>query len=182
MAEDGNDIPSMVGYLYTMTVLLYENERLTEAEQKLDQSRKMLESASIPDGIKNNLERGYWYQKARLALKKGQVEEAGKYAENYRDKAELTENRIQMMYYYTLSAMIANAEKDFSRAISEFEKTNLDDPFNRYQLAQTYIQKEEKNKAIEELDFVVNYNGLSGLSYTMVRGRAEKQLVRLKMD
>ena len=87
-----------------------------------------------------------------------------------------------MMYYYTLCGMIANANKDYPKAISEFEKTNLDDPFNRYQLAQTYIQIGDMDKAIEELDYVVRYNGLIGLTYTMVRNRAEKQLIRLKMD
>jgi len=182
MAEEGEDIPSMIGNLYTISVLLYENDRLEEADQKLDQSRKMLESASIAEGIKNNLERGYWYQKTRLALKNGQVEEAGKYAENYREKAERTENPTQMMYYYTLRGMIASAEKDYPRAISEFEKTNLDDPFNRFHLAQAYGQSGAKDKAIEELDFVVKYNGLIRLGYTMVRGRAEKQLSRLKME
>jgi tetratricopeptide (TPR) repeat protein len=77
--------------------------------------------------------------------------------------------------------MIASSEKEYSKAISEFEKTNLDDPFNRYQLAQAYLQNGEKNKAIKELDFVVKYNDLIGLNYTMVRNRAEKQLMRLKM-
>jgi len=182
MAEDGDDIPSMIGNLYTMTLLLYENERLTEAEQKLDQSRKMLESATFSEGIKNNLERGYWYQNTRLALKKGQLEEASEYAMKYRENAERTENPLQMMYYHTLSGMIASAEKDYDGAMSEFKQTNLDDPFNRYRLAQVYIENGEKDKAIEELEFVVRYNGLAGLTYTMIRGRSEKQLGLLKMD
>ncbi len=182
MAEDGDDIPSMIGNLYTMTVLLYENNRLTDAERKLDQSRKMLENATFSEGIKNNLERGYWYQNTRLAPKKGQLEEASEYAMKYRENAERTENPLQMMYYHTLSGMITSAEKDYDRAMSEFKQTNLDDPFNRYQLAQVYIENGEKEKAVGELEFVVRYNGLAGLTYTMIRGRAEKQLGLLKMD
>ncbi len=182
MAEEGDDTPSMIGNLYTMTVLLFENNRLIEAERKLDQSRKMLESATFSEGIKKNLQRGYWYQNTRLALKKGQIEEADKYAEKYRENAERTENPLHMMYYHTLSGLIARAEKDYDRAISEFKQTNLDDPFNRYRLAQVYIAKGEKDKAIEELEFVVRYNSLAGLTYTMIRGRAEKQLGLLKME
>ncbi len=49
-------------------------------------------------------------------------------------------------------------------------------------MAQVYIENGEKDKAIEELEFVVRYNGLAGLTYTMIRGRAEKQLGLLKMD
>jgi len=182
MAEAGKDIPSMIGYLYTMTVLLYENERSAEAEQMLSQSREMWETADLSKGIKSNLERGYWYQKSRLALIKGQIDQARDYSQKYREKAALTENPTQMKYYYTLTALIASAEKDYDKAISEFQKTNLDDPFNRYQLAQACIAKDDKEMAIKELDFVVQYNGLMGLSYTMVRARAEKQLVRLKME
>jgi tetratricopeptide (TPR) repeat protein len=165
-----------------MTVLLFENDRLPEAEQKLAQSREMWESADLANGIKNNLERGYWYQKTRLALKKGQIAQARDYSEKYREKAALTENPMQMKYYYTLSGMIASAEKKYDKAISEFQLTNLDDPFNRYQLARACIAKGDKEMAIAELDFVVKYNGLIGLSYTMVRGRAEKQLGRLTME
>jgi len=182
MAEKGKDLPSMIGYLRTITNLLYENGRLEEAEKKLEKSRKMMADTTITDGIKNNLKRGYWYQKTQLALKKDEIKEAQEYAENYRERAEITENPTQMMHYYTLRGMIANANKDYPNAISEFEKTNLDDPFNRYQLAQTYIQIGDMDKAIEELDYVVRYNGLIGLSYAMTRGRAEKQLIRLKMD
>lgn len=181
MAEQGNDIPSMVGNLHTMAFILYENGRLTEAEQKLNQSQKLLESPTISEGIKNNLEIGFWYQKSRLAIKNGRYEEARLFAEKYREKSEITENPTQMMYYHTLSGMIANARKEFGVAISEFQKTNLDDPFNRYQLAQAYSQNGNKDKAIEELDYVVRFNGLLGLNYIMVRNRAEKQLARLKM-
>ena len=182
MAERGNDIPSMVGNLFTMAFLLYENGRLVEAEQKLDESRELWQGSLLSEGIKNNLERGFWYQKTRLALKKNQILNAKRYAEDYRENSEKTENPMQMMYYYTLLGMIANSEKDYSKAISEYDKTNLDDPFNRYQLAQACLQNGDKDKAIEELDKVVKFNGLLSLNYTMMRARAERQLVRLKME
>jgi tetratricopeptide (TPR) repeat protein len=182
MAEDGGDTPSMIGNLFTRTVILYENDRLAEAEQILAQSRKMLDDADLPTGIKNNLERGYWYQKARLALKKGKIAEARDYSENYRQRAAQTENPMQMRYYYTLSGMIDNKEKDYDKAISDFQNSNLEDPFNRYQMAQVYLARDDKKMAIDELDYVVNYNDLLGLSYTMVRNRAEKELSRLKME
>lgn len=181
MAELAEDTPSMINYLYTMAVVLYENDRLDEAEEQLSESRKLLLKAKLADGIKNNLERGYWYQKARLALKNDQLDEAKDYSLRYREKAAKTENPMQMRYYHTLTGMIAHAEKDYDMAISELQKSNIDDPFNRYQLAQAYIAKDDKKMAIDELEYVVNYNDLLGLSYTMVRNRAEKQLSRLKM-
>jgi tetratricopeptide (TPR) repeat protein len=182
MAESGGDIPSIIGNLYTQTVLLYENGRLEEAEKKLNQSRKTWEESDLAQGIKNNLERGYWYQKSRLALKKEQIAEAHTNAEKYRQKAALTENPMQMKYYHTLAGMIANAENDYEKAIAEFEQSNLEDPFNRFQRAQAFIAKDDKNMAIKELEHVVNYNDLMNLSYTMVRNRAVKQLSRLKME
>jgi tetratricopeptide (TPR) repeat protein len=182
MAEDGGDTPSMIGNLYTRAIVLLENDRVEEAGQLLVQSRKMLENSDLATGIKNNLERGYWYQKTRLALKEGKIAEARDYSENYRQRAAQTENPMQMRYYHTLSGMISNEEKDSDKAISEFQKSNLDDPLNRYQLAQAYIAKDDKKMAIDELEYVVNYNDLLGLSYTMVRNRAEKQLSRLKME
>jgi tetratricopeptide (TPR) repeat protein len=182
MAENDENVPSMIGYLYTKTVLLYENNRIEEAEEQLAKSRKMWEESDFATVIMNNLERGYWYQMSRLALKKDQIENAKKYSEKYREKASLNENPMQMRYYHTLAGMIAHAENEHDKAIAEFQKSNLDDPFNRYQLAQACIAKDDKKMAIDELDYVVNYNDLLGLSYTMVRNRAEKQLVRLKME
>jgi tetratricopeptide (TPR) repeat protein len=181
IAEESGDISAMIGYLYTMTVLLFENNLLTEAEQKLAQSRKIWESAELPTIVKDNLDRTYWFQKSRLALKKDEISEARKYSEMYREKAAQTENPMRMRYYHTLRGMIAYTEKEYDKAISEFQESNLDDPFNRYQLAQACIAKNDKKMAIDELDYVVNFNDLLGLSYTMVRGRAEKQLGRLKM-
>jgi tetratricopeptide (TPR) repeat protein len=182
LAEESGDISGMIGYLYTMTVLLFENDQLSRAEEKLAQSRKLWDNAELPLVVKNNLERGYWYQKCRLALKKGDLLEAREFAEKYQEKAAQTENPMQMRYYHTLLGMLAYAEKDYDKSISEFQESNLDDPFNRYQLAQACIAKDDKKMAIEELDFVVNFNGLLGLSYTMVRNRAEKQLSYLKME
>lgn len=182
MAEDRGDIPSMIGNLYTMTFLLFENDRLTEAENKLSQSRKLWEEAELAKGIKNNLERGYWYQKTRLALKMGQIPEARNFAENYRQNAAQTENPMQMRYYHTLLALIATAENDYDKAISAFKETNLEDPYNRYRLAQAFIGKGDTEMAIEELEHVINYNALMSLGYTIVRNRAEKQLSRLKMQ
>ena len=182
MAKDENDISSMIDHSYVMALILYEFDRLAEAEQKLNQSKELLEGADILEGIKNNLERRYWYHKSRLAIKENHMEEASNYAENYHQKAELTENPTQMMTYHTLSGLIANADKNYSMAISEFQKSNLDDPFNRYQLAQAYTQNGNKDKAIEELDYVVNYNGLLALGYMIVRNRAEKQLALLRMS
>jgi tetratricopeptide (TPR) repeat protein len=181
-AEAGNDVPSMIGNMYTRTVLLFENGRLAEAESLLAESREMWESADLAPIIKENLERGYWFQKARLALKKNQLNEAKQYSEKYHEKAAQTENPMPMRYYHTLIGMIAHAEKDYNKAISEFQQSNLEDPFNRYQLAQAYIAKDDKDMAIKELDYVVNYNDLMNLGYTMVRSRAEKQLGRLKME
>jgi tetratricopeptide (TPR) repeat protein len=182
MAELSDDTPSMINNLHTRALLLYENNRLEEAAGLLAESRKLWEKPELSNGIKHNLERVYWYHKTRLALKNDQLAEAKEYSLKYREKAAKTENPMQMRYYHTLTGMIAHAEKDYDMAISELQKSNLDDPLNHYQLAQAYIAKDDKQMAIDELDYVVNYNDLLGLSYTMVRARAEKQLSLLKME
>jgi len=182
IAEGRSDVPTMIGNMYTRTALLFEDGRLDEAEALLAESRELLEKADLTPVIKNNLGRGYWFQKTRLALKKNQLKEAKEYSEKYREIAAQTENPMPMRYYHTLAGMISYTENQYDKSISEFKQSNLDDPFNRYQLAQACIAKDDKDMAIQELEYVVNYNDLMNLGYTMVRNRAEKQLGRLKME
>ncbi len=178
-AKGNNDITSMIENQILKSSIMYENNRLDDAEEMLANAGELLENSDLPDVIRFNLRRRYLYHLTRLAVNKMDLDQAKEYAEQFYNQVGLNENRLQMTYYYTLSALIACAEKDCAKAITELEKSNQDDPFNNFQMGMAYLKINEKNKAAEKFESVLEYNGLVSLTYIIIRQRAEKILSKL---
>jgi tetratricopeptide (TPR) repeat protein len=113
-------------------------------------------------------------------VEKSQINQAKKYAGELSEVLKKNDNPILMTYNHSLSGIIALAEKDYDRAITKLNQSNLEDPYNQYRLAMAYQAKGEKESAIEKYEEVLKYNGLVGIVYVIIRQRAEQQLIRLK--
>jgi tetratricopeptide (TPR) repeat protein len=163
-------------------MILYEPGKIKEAEEKLAAGKKLMESSDLIEKLKKRLWRSYLSHSTRLAVLKGNIDQAKEYAQKYKKIAEKKAIPYQIKWCFTLSGLIANAEGHYEKAIADLNQSNLDSPFNNYHLALAYIKSGDKPKAIEKLESVVNYSG--GLSFrrVMVLGRAEKQLARLRVD
>jgi tetratricopeptide (TPR) repeat protein len=117
----------------------------------------------------------------RLALQKGDINQAKTYAEKYKMYIEMHEPPQNIQFYYSLSGLIALAEGKYDKAISDLKLSDLvDDPFNNYYIALAYLKNNNKTKAIEQFENVVNKSGKVYLTYVIIRSRAEKQLACLK--
>jgi len=181
-ATEKKDTTSMIQNRLLITWILLDNNRPDDAEQLLSIAGDLLENSNIPDAIKNNLRRPYLSRLSLLALKRNNLSLAKDYAEKYLNYVKKSENRIYKSYYNTLSGLIAFTEKNYSEAVDEFEKSNLDDPYNNFQLGMAYLKNGEESKAEAKFKNVIEYNELVTVGYVILRNKAEKILAKLSVS
>jgi len=160
--------------------ILYEHERITEAEERLVSGKELIDTAKFSEEIRNQIWRFYLANLFMFAIKKGDIKLAKETAEQYKKATETTDDSTIINNNFTFSGIIAYTEKNYQKAISDLNKAPPDNPFNLYYLAQVYLQINEKMKAIELLEKIVNYPGDVNWSYEILRNRTEKQLAILK--
>jgi serine/threonine protein kinase/Tfp pilus assembly protein PilF len=182
LAEQSSDTLLLFENQFLISEILYENDRIIKAEEKLAAGKKLMESFDLSENIEITLWEQYLFSVTRFALKTGNMDQAKTYAEMYKKHVEKNMSPGYIIYYFTLSGLIAYAEENYEKSISELEQSNLDDPFNNYHLALAYKKNGDETKAIEKLESAVNYSGFVSLINEKVRVRAEKQLTILKAD
>jgi tetratricopeptide (TPR) repeat protein len=72
---------------------------------------------------------------------------------------------------HELIGRIAYAEKEFEKAVSAFEKSNLQNPYNIYRLALAYEGKGDKANADKYFKRAKHFNVLNSLNYAFVRNK-----------
>jgi len=158
--------------------ILLENDMIKKAEEKLEEFRKLMENPESSAGFKKEFGLRYINRLTRLAAKKGDIDQAKKYAEQY--KQELEKKMGSMNWYYGLVVLIDYAEGNYKKVITDILRYDLDTPDYHYYLGLAYLKSGDKNKAIEYLERVINYTDFPNLSNEMYRNFAEKQLALLK--
>ena len=180
LAESNSDTVAMVQNQFLKASVLLEFGKLADSQDKLIFANKIIDSANFSIDLRQNFQRRYLYNLTRLMVEKGQIKQAKEYASELNEVLKNNDNPLLMTYNYSLSGIIALAENDYNRAITEFKQSNLEDPYNQYRLAVAYQAKGEKESAIEKFEEVLKYNGLVDIVYVIIRQRAEQQLIRLK--
>jgi tetratricopeptide (TPR) repeat protein len=180
LAASISDTVAIVQNQFLKASVLLEFGKLDDSRDKLILANKIIDSANFSDDLRNNFQRRYLYNLTRLMVEKSQINQAKKYAGELSEVLKKNDNPILMTYNHSLSGIIALAEKDYDRAITKLNQSNLEDPYNQYRLAMAYQAKGEKESAIEKYEEVLKYNGLVGIVYVIIRQRAEQQLIRLK--
>ncbi|NIV94631.1 tetratricopeptide repeat protein [candidate division KSB1 bacterium] len=174
IAEEINDPAAMAGDLGTMGNILLEFGKPDKALKKFNASVEIMRESDLGPDQKELAEQGYRFNLTQVALKKGDLSAAKKHAEEYRKHAESRNNRFQIWAAHQLTGRIALAEEDFSRAINELEKSNLQNPYNIYRLAVAYEGKGDKVKADELFEKARNFNALNSLAYSFMRNKDKK--------
>jgi len=70
--------------------------------------------------------------------------------------------------------MIALAEKDYDKAVAEFQQANQQNPYDLYRLCQAYQGKGDAEKARESCAKAAGFNSLPQLNYAFIRAKAQK--------
>jgi len=176
IAKNNNDPGAMNGDLNLMGNILFEAGRYDESKIRFDEALKVIENSGLSEEVKENNRRLNLYNLGRVALMNGNLEEASKLAKDFLDKSTSVNNVFQIWLANSLNGMIAVKNKDYKKAISDFEKSNLQNPQTLYYLAEAYLSDGNKIEAKKYAQKCAEFNPLLNLNQSFVRNKAKEML------
>ncbi|MGB5287064.1 MAG: tetratricopeptide repeat protein, partial [Ignavibacteriaceae bacterium] len=174
LAQNIDDAGAMTGDLTQMGNVLFEAGRYDEAKAKYDEALSVMVGSGLADEVKENTRRFNIYNMGRIALMTGKTEEAKKLAGEFNTSADKANNTFQIWQAHYLNGLIALQEKDYKTAISEFEKSNLQNPQTFYYMAVAYSKDGNVTEAKKYADKCANFNALINMNQAFVRNKAIK--------
>jgi tetratricopeptide (TPR) repeat protein len=174
IAKNINDAGAMNGDLNTMGNILFEAGRYEEAKTKFLEALSVIEKSDLAQTVKENSRNLSKYNVGRVALMIGYTKEANKLANEFITEAERVSNTFQIWLAHYFNGLIALNDKDYKKAIGEFEKSNLQNPQTYYYLAIAYSKDGNTAEAKKYADKCANFNALINLNQAFVRNQAKE--------
>jgi tetratricopeptide (TPR) repeat protein len=174
MAEKSNDPAQMTADLGFRGNILVEMGKFDDASAAFRKALEVTDKSDLSEAVKENTRLFSHFNAVAPALGKKDLKTAHAEAEVFRKGAEATKNLNQVRFAHDLAGMIALAEKDYGKAVTELTQSNQQNPYNLYRLSLAYQGLGDKAKAKELSSKAANFNGLPGLNYAFVRNRAAK--------
>jgi tetratricopeptide (TPR) repeat protein len=178
VAEKNGDAAAMAGDLNLKGNILLEMGKADDARAAFDGSLKLIEGSSLSEEIKNNNRRVSHFNRARVALAKKDVEGAKTEAAEFRKGAEASKNPAQVRLAHELDGMIALAEKDYDKAVTEFVQGNPQNPQNLFRLCEAYKAKGDAANAKSFCRQAAEFHSLPQLNYAFVRTKAKTEAAK----
>jgi tetratricopeptide (TPR) repeat protein len=179
IAKNINDAGSMTGDLNLMGNILFEAGRYDEAEAKFIEALNVMEGSDLAEEVKENTRRLTIYNMGRIALKTGNIEDAKKLAGEFSMQAGNANNTFQIWLSHSLNGLIALQEKDYKKAISEFENSNMQNPQTYYYMAVAYSKDGNVAEAKKYAEKCANFNALININQAFTRSKAEQMITSL---
>ena len=88
-------------------------------------------------------------------------------------------NTFQIWLSHSLNGLIALQEKDYKKAISEFEKSNMQNPQTYYYIAEAYLGDGNTAEAKKYADMCANFNALININQAFARNKAKQMVTSL---
>jgi tetratricopeptide (TPR) repeat protein len=173
LGQKTNDVPAMAGDLQLKGNILVEMGKAADAKAAFERALKTIEASSLSQEIKDNNKRVIHYNLARVAIVRNDLPTAKTEAEEFRKGAEASNNPNQVKLSHELAGTIALAEKDYAKAVSELQQSNLQNPQNLYRMCQAYRGSGDSAKANELCAKAAGFNSLPALNYAFVRTKAK---------
>jgi tetratricopeptide (TPR) repeat protein len=173
------DTLAMVGDHNLMGIILLDEGNVDAADEKFSYMMTLVNKSNSPTAIKKAWQRVSYYWQSRSNLMREKLDQAWKYQKMYLQAAIEVENVFQIKAAHELAGMILFAEEKYDRALSEFEKSNLQNPYNIYRIGLVYKAKGDLKSAKQYFEKSANANSFNSLNYSFVRRRAEIQLQKL---
>lgn len=173
VAEKNGDAAAMAGDLNLRGNILLEMGKTGEAAAAFESSLEKIEGSSLSEEIKNNNRRVSHFNRARVALARKDVAAAKTEADEFRKGAEASKNPAQVRLAHELDGMIALAEKDYDKAVAEFQLGNQQNPQNLYRLCEAYKGKGDAANAKDACRRAAEFHSLPQLNYAFVRTKAK---------
>ena len=179
IAKNINDAAAMSGDLNTMGNILFEAGKYDEAKIKFKEALLAIETSGLAEEVKENTRRLNLYNDGRIALMTGKIEDAKKLADEFETRASAANNTFQIWLAHYLNGLIALKEKNYKIAISEFEKSNMQNPQTYYYMAVAYSQAGNNAEAKTFADKCANFNSLININQAFVRNQANEMLATM---
>jgi tetratricopeptide (TPR) repeat protein len=176
LAEKINDAGAMAGDNVAMGNILLEAGRIDEAAAKFEKAVEMVEGSNLSEDVKENTRRFYLFNEGRVAIKKGNLEDAKAKLDEFLQKAEAVNNPFQIKFAHQLAGQIALEEKQWDKAIEELQQSSLQNPYNWFRMALAYKGKGDTEKARELFERAADWNALNSMNYAFMRHRAQQML------
>jgi tetratricopeptide (TPR) repeat protein len=179
IAKNIQDAGAMTGDLNLMGNILFEAGRYDEAAEKYNESLSVMEKSNLAEEVKENTRRLNIYNIGRIALMTGKTDEAKKLADEFATRSNSANNTFQIWLAHYLNGLIALQEKDYKKAISEFEKSNQQNPQTFYYIALAYSKDRNSTEEKKYAEKCANFNALININQAFVRNKANKMLASL---
>jgi tetratricopeptide (TPR) repeat protein len=178
-AETGNDTPAMAGDLVLMGNILLEQDRPEDALLNYEKSVGLMRESGLSQEVIDAAVLGHFYNVARVAVAQKELETAKANAEEYRTRAEASQNPFQIRLAHEIAGIIALEERDFDTAISELKQANQQNPYNLYRIAMAFRGKDDAEQAKAWCERAVKFNALNNPNYGFMRKEAAQMLASM---
>jgi tetratricopeptide (TPR) repeat protein len=179
MGEEINDAAAMSGDLNTMGNILFEAGRYDEAKEKYEKSLQVSESSNLSQEIKDLTKRLSLYNHARISLMKDNLADAKAKADEFGKKAEAANTTFQIWLSHELNGMIALKEKNYTKAVNEFNQANMQNPYTFYRLALAYQGNNNREEAKNQFEMSSNFNALNSMNQAFIRQKARQMVASM---
>jgi tetratricopeptide (TPR) repeat protein len=173
LAEAEKDAATMAGDLTLMGDVLREASRFDDAGAKYAEAVRVIDSASVPEGVKAATRRNATFEASRLAAERGDVTTAKVKAAEYERQISTRHAPAERRQHRELLGLIALAEKRGAAAVQEFAQANQQDPRILYLTAIAYREAGDTRKASAFAEKAAKFNALA-FNYGYVRTKALK--------
>jgi tetratricopeptide (TPR) repeat protein len=127
IAAGTDDFGAMSGDLNVMGDILLYSGKPDEALQKYRESVDMSGRSNATDEVKEAIRRNHVADLVRVALAKGDVDDAAAKASEYGGQVEVRELPFEVWQSHELVGLIALANQDYDTALEELEQANRQD-------------------------------------------------------
>jgi len=179
IAEAINDPGNMTADLNTIGNILYEAGMYDEAKVNFDKAHETSVNSNLPDEVKENNNRLYIYNIARVSLMKGNPDDAKTKAKEFSEKCTAANNTFQIWLSHELKGMIELNQKNYKNARDEFMQANQQNPYTFYRIAMTYAAENNNEEAKKYNEMSMNFNGLNNINQSFVSKKAADMMTTL---
>lgn len=123
----------------------------------------------VASANKENQRRFDLYNRAKLALAKGDLESARRESAALTKAVSESGNPFQVRLGHEIAGRVALAEKSWATAIAELEAANQLNPLNRYRLSQAYAGQGDEARAKTLAESARSDNTLTNLNLALTR-------------
>jgi tetratricopeptide (TPR) repeat protein len=168
------DTAALSGDAGQMGDILLGGGRPDEARTHYQQSLALMQRSGLSAELKDFATLADHYNRARIALAKGDAKTARAEAEQYVNGAEATGDVGRIRTGHELAGMVALQAKDFGKAADELGQADQQDPYVLYTMATAYQGKGDGDKARALAKQAAEMHILPTIRYALVRAKATK--------